>query len=58
MMEKNRSARLHNQERLRELRRAHAAEVTIFSAHDVEEFERLSGRSARLPPEATAALTT
>jgi glyoxylase-like metal-dependent hydrolase (beta-lactamase superfamily II) len=52
MMEKNRSARLHNQDRLRALRRAHASEVTIFCGHDVEEFERLSGRSARIPAEA------
>jgi len=52
MMEKNRSARLHNQQRLRELRLAHSAEVRIFCAHDVEEFERLSGRPARLPAEA------
>lgn len=34
-------ARLANQERLRELRREHT-EITIFSAHDAAEFERLS----------------
>jgi glyoxylase-like metal-dependent hydrolase (beta-lactamase superfamily II) len=52
MMEKDREWRLRNQSRLRELRRAHGREVTLFSGHDIEEFERLSGRSARVPPEA------
>jgi glyoxylase-like metal-dependent hydrolase (beta-lactamase superfamily II) len=52
MMEKNRQWRLSNQARLRDLKRAHGSEVTIFSGHDIEEFERLSGRSARVPPEA------
>lgn len=51
LMEKDRRARLHNQERLRELRRAHGHEVEIFCAHDVVEFERLSGRSAKVPAE-------
>lgn len=50
MMEKDRSARLHNQRRLRALA-AHAGDAapTVFCSHDVTEFERLSGRSARLP---------
>jgi glyoxylase-like metal-dependent hydrolase (beta-lactamase superfamily II) len=52
MMEKNREWRRANQARLRELKRSHGAQVTIFSGHDIEEFERLSGRSARVPPEA------
>jgi glyoxylase-like metal-dependent hydrolase (beta-lactamase superfamily II) len=52
MLEKDRNARLHNQERLRELIRNHSSEVEVFCAHDVVEFERLSGRSARLPVEA------
>jgi len=51
LMEKDRSARLLNQERLRELRRTHGAEVHIFCAHDVHEFERLSGRAHRQPVE-------
>ena len=54
MMEKNRSERLRNQQRLRELRRAHGSEVTVFSGHDIEEFERLSGHSARMPPDAAS----
>ena len=33
--------RRHNQERLRELRAAHAGEVTVFSAHDPTELEAL-----------------
>ena len=49
MMEQDRRARLHNQERLRELKAERGVEVDIFSAHDLEEFERLSGRSARVP---------
>jgi glyoxylase-like metal-dependent hydrolase (beta-lactamase superfamily II) len=54
MMEKDRKWRLLNQTRLRELKRAHGREITIFSGHDIEEFERLSGHSARVPPEAMA----
>lgn len=49
MLEKDRSARLANQQRLRELRRQHTADVDIFCSHDVLEFERLAGRSARIP---------
>ena len=52
MMEQDRGARLHNQERLRELKAERGGEVDIFSAHDLEEFERLSGRSAPVPEQA------
>jgi glyoxylase-like metal-dependent hydrolase (beta-lactamase superfamily II) len=55
MLEKDRAARLGNQRRLRELKAAHGAEIDIFSAHDTVEFERLSGRSARVPDSAFAA---
>jgi glyoxylase-like metal-dependent hydrolase (beta-lactamase superfamily II) len=41
LMEKNRRARLANRDRLRELKRAHGSEVTIFCAHDPHEFERM-----------------
>lgn len=51
MMEKNRSARIWNQKRLRELKREHSQDVDVFCGHDVEEFERLSGHSARVPVE-------
>lgn len=51
MMEKDRSARLANQVLLRALRRTRPSQVTIFCAHDTIEFERLSGRSARVPTE-------
>lgn len=37
-------ARRHNQERLRELHAAHGAEVTVFSAHDPQEYAALSSR--------------
>jgi hypothetical protein len=52
MMEKNRPARLENQTRLRSLACSHGHEITLTCAHDPEEFERLSGRSARVPAEA------
>jgi glyoxylase-like metal-dependent hydrolase (beta-lactamase superfamily II) len=54
MLEKDRKARLRNQQRLRDLKAAHGAEVEIFSAHDTVEFERLAGRSARVPDAAFA----
>lgn len=54
MMQKDGRARLRNQQRLRELRRDRGSEVEIFCGHDVEEFERLSGRSARIPAEMLA----
>lgn len=51
MMDKDRKARVWNQNRLRELKRSHSNEVEIFCSHDVAEFERLSGRSPEVPPE-------
>ncbi len=39
-------ARLSNQERLRDLVKAHGAQVQVFSAHDVVEFERLRAQTA------------
>jgi glyoxylase-like metal-dependent hydrolase (beta-lactamase superfamily II) len=51
MMEKDRRLRLRNQERLRELRRAHGAAVEVFCSHDVPEFERLSGAPSAAPAE-------
>lgn len=45
MMEKDRARRLVNQRRLRALRKAAGAEVEIFCAHDVREFERLAAGS-------------
>lgn len=41
-VEMDREQRLHNQQRLRELRAQHSDQVTVFSAHDPIEFERLS----------------
>jgi glyoxylase-like metal-dependent hydrolase (beta-lactamase superfamily II) len=49
MMEKDRAARLGNQERLRHLRSAHDGEIKLFCAHDPIEYERLAGHSQRLP---------
>ena len=51
MLEKDRVARLANQRRLRKLKHERGAEMDLFSSHDIPEFERLSGRSARVPPE-------
>ena len=45
MMEKDRRARLENQDRLRELRMT-SADVQIFCGHDAVEFERLTRRPA------------
>jgi glyoxylase-like metal-dependent hydrolase (beta-lactamase superfamily II) len=47
MMEKDRTLRLRNQARLRELKQTHGTEVQIFCAHDEVEFERLANHSAR-----------
>jgi glyoxylase-like metal-dependent hydrolase (beta-lactamase superfamily II) len=49
LLEKDRKARLGNQQRLRELRRDHLREVEVFCAHDTLEFQRLSRRSAKVP---------
>jgi glyoxylase-like metal-dependent hydrolase (beta-lactamase superfamily II) len=54
MMEKDRTSRLANQARLRSLAREHGRELELFCSHDVHEYERLSGRSARIPAEALA----
>ncbi len=54
MMEKDRQSRLGNQYRLRDLRRRHGGEVSIFCSHDVREFERHAGRSAEVPAERMA----
>ncbi len=49
MLEKDRSARLGNQSRLRRLLRHHARSVTVMSSHDGVEFERCAGRSLGQP---------
>lgn len=48
-MEKDRAARLENQRRLRELERAHGADVEIVCSHDPVEFERMAGRPLDVP---------
>lgn len=58
MMEKNRNARLANQERLRGLHRMHNQEVEIFCAHDPVEYERLTGHSQRVPAGVAASATS
>lgn len=49
MMEKDRAARLHNQQRLRTLKREHGHIVQVLSSHDVREFERIAHRPAARP---------
>jgi glyoxylase-like metal-dependent hydrolase (beta-lactamase superfamily II) len=49
LMEKDRPARLLNQRRLRELKRAHGPQVTIVCSHDVREFEHAAGRPYDAP---------
>ena len=44
MMEKDRKARLANQSRLRELKRARGGSVRVLSSHDVAEFEQVARR--------------
>jgi glyoxylase-like metal-dependent hydrolase (beta-lactamase superfamily II) len=55
MMEKDRKLRLANQQRLRELRRAHGSQVTICCGHDPIEFEQLTGHSMEVPAAAAHA---
>lgn len=49
MMEKDRTARLHNQARLRTLVREHGGEVQVFCSHDIAELERLAERPLDAP---------
>jgi glyoxylase-like metal-dependent hydrolase (beta-lactamase superfamily II) len=49
MMEKDRSARLNNQQRLRALVNDHGSDVTVLCAHDNAEFEALAGRAIEVP---------
>lgn len=49
MLEKDRQARLANQERLRRLRQAHGGEIELFCAHDPIEYERIAGRPMGAP---------
>ncbi len=48
LMAADNAARLVNQTRLRELRRAHGREIRLFCAHDAKELEEFS--AARLEP--------
>ena len=49
LMDTDRPARIHNQQRLRALAHEHAGEISVFCSHDVGEFERCSARSAHAP---------
>lgn len=54
LMNVDAAARLANQRRVRELSLTHGDEVRIFCAHDVVEFELLSGRRYDAPASRTA----
>lgn len=54
MMEKDRGQRLLSQRRLRELKRAYGAQITVFCAHDVSELERMRAAVDRSPSDASA----
>lgn len=49
MMEVDRMARLHNLQRIRDLSLTREAAIRIFCAHDVREFELLSGQTTANP---------
>lgn len=49
MMEKDRAARLGNQQRLRDLLRAHRREVRVVCSHDPRELEADMGRPLHIP---------
>lgn len=51
MMDKNHKMRVHNQQRLRELKQINGLAVDVFCSHDVVEFERITARSARIREE-------
>jgi glyoxylase-like metal-dependent hydrolase (beta-lactamase superfamily II) len=53
MMEKDRDARLGNQQRLRELR-AKILDVRVMCSHDPNEFEQAAGRAMGQPPQPVA----
>jgi glyoxylase-like metal-dependent hydrolase (beta-lactamase superfamily II) len=55
LMEKDRKARLMNQERLRSLKRENGRLVQITSSHDVAEYEHLAHRSVYRPAELATA---
>ena len=52
MMEKDRPARLANQDRLRALKREHGKAVRVMSSHDLVEFEQAARHAAGEPPPA------
>lgn len=54
LMEKDRSARLSNQDRLRALKARQGQGIEILSAHDPVEFERVAGRAVNASVNATA----
>lgn len=56
LLDRDRSERLRNQERLRELARTHAGQVDIFCAHDVTEWKRLAEASEKRSPAVIAAV--
>lgn len=58
LMQKDRRQRWHNLRRLRELKKSHGEEVTLFCAHDSLEFERLEAREKRTDASPLASFVT
>jgi hypothetical protein len=50
LMDTDREQRFANQERLRDLKREHGGEITIFCSHDEKELETMQARSGTAPP--------
>ena len=55
LMDTNRDQRFANQGRLRDLKREHGGQISIFCSHDEKELEAMQGRAKRLPPRSSAA---
>jgi len=51
LMEVDRELRFANQARLRDLKRAHGRDITIFCSHDEKELEAMQRISSSRPPE-------
>jgi glyoxylase-like metal-dependent hydrolase (beta-lactamase superfamily II) len=49
LMDTDRNQRFANQDRLRDLKRAHGSEITIFCSHDEKELERMQQLSRTAP---------
>ena len=58
MMEQDRSARLANQRRLRDLKRDHGSRLRVMSSHDIHEFEVAARHPFSEPANARLTMST